>query len=246
MGRTLVEHFTKSRSILQELDAARQSKCDPPPWSLLTELTENRILEHMRRPDISQPLITALYLCMVEIVRDLGIKPCSVIGRSSGEITAAYSASLLDRPGDLRATFYGGQGMVHAGQGKKKTPDMRMLAIGLSAESAAPFLAKFEGRLSIACYNSPEIVKISGNKNDFEALSQTFKTASQFMRLSQNEVAYHLPLVKVISKRYLEHLETDAEFAGTRNFVQGTHSHVLDGDGLNIGHVQIPINGTPR
>ncbi|KAK8119367.1 polyketide synthase 2 [Apiospora kogelbergensis] len=213
MGKTLIEHFPIARTILQELDATLQSMRDPPSWSLLTELTAERTSEHVRQPEMSQPLVTAMQLCVVEILRDWGIEPCSVIGHSSGEIAAAYAAGLLDRPSALRAAFYRGQAAVHAGRsGEGNEPGMGMLAIGLSAEAAAPFLANFEGRLSIS-------LTISGNKADLEALNQELKSASHFSRLLQVDVAYHSPLVEAISKRYLDLLGADAKFAPVRDCV---------------------------
>lgn len=69
MGKDLVEFFPWTRSILEELDQVLQAQPDPPEWSLVTELTEPRTATHMRQPEMSQPLVTALQLCIVEVLK---------------------------------------------------------------------------------------------------------------------------------------------------------------------------------
>lgn len=53
MGKQLLQSFPWTRVILTELDAVLQAQADPPNWSLLTELTESRTAEHLRKPEFS-------------------------------------------------------------------------------------------------------------------------------------------------------------------------------------------------
>lgn len=60
MGKSIIEVFPSAKTLLKRLDDALQSLPNPPPWSLQHELVEARNPEHLRRPEFSQPLVTAL------------------------------------------------------------------------------------------------------------------------------------------------------------------------------------------
>ena len=63
--------------------------------SVAGELTEARSPQALRQPEFSQPLVTALQLAMLAVLKKWGIQPQSVVGHSSGEIAAACAAGLL-------------------------------------------------------------------------------------------------------------------------------------------------------
>ena len=56
------------------------------------ELVEPRSPEHLRLPEFSQPLVTALQLGLLAVLSDWDIRPKSVVCHSSGEIAAAVAA----------------------------------------------------------------------------------------------------------------------------------------------------------
>lgn len=210
MGRDLLKYFPWTRTILEELDQVLQAQPEPPKWSLVAELTESRTAEHLRQPEFSQPLVTALQLCIVAILESWGVKPSSVVGHSSGEIAAAYTAGFLDRAGAIKAAFYRGRAAMN--RKADVDADVGMLAIGLSAEDASPFLGKYVGSVWIACFNSPNALTISGKKFALEALAEDVKTAGHFARLLQVDLAYHSELMSPIGVEYDALLNTDNNF----------------------------------
>lgn len=210
MGGDLLKYFPWTRTILEELDQVLQAQPEPPKWSLVAELTESRTAEHLRQPEFSQPLVTALQLCIVAILESWGVKPSSVVGHSSGEIAAAYTAGFLDRAGAIKAAFYRGRAAVN--RKADVDADVGMLAIGLSAEDASPFLGKYVGRVWIACFNSPNALTISGKKFALEALAEDVKTAGHFARLLQVDLPYHSELMGPIGVEYDTLLNTDNNF----------------------------------
>ena len=210
MGKELLEFFPWTRSILEELDQVLQSQHNPPKWSLVAELTESRTAEHLRQPEFSQPLVTALQLCIMAMLESWGVRPSSVVGHSSGEIAAAYAAGLLDRTGAIKAAFYRGQAAVNCKA--EAGADVGMLAVGLGAEAVSPFLEKYAGSAWTACFNSPSSVTISGKKPTLEALAEDIKAASHFARLLQVDLAYHSELMGVIGEEYDKLLNTDHKF----------------------------------
>jgi len=210
MGKDLLTFFPWTRSILEELDEVLQAQPDPPKWTLLDELTERRSADHLRKPEFSQPLVTALQLCILAVLESWGIKPSSIVGHSSGESAAAYAAGFLDRAGAMKAAFYRGRATVNC---KDQTEaDVGMLAVGLSVEAISPFLEKHLGSAWIACFNSPSSLTISGKKSALQVLAEEIKAAGHFARPLQVDLAYHSELMAVIGNEYEKLLNADEKF----------------------------------
>ena len=210
MGKDLLTYFPWTRSILEELDQVLQAQPNPPAWSLVKELTETRTADHMRQPEFSQPLVTALQICIMAVLESWGTKASSAVGHSSGEIAAAYAAGLLDRAGAIKAAFYRGRAAVN--RKAEVDSDVGMLAVGLSAEGVSPFLEKYMGSVWIACFNSPGALTISGKKPALKALAEDIKAAGHFARLLQVDLAYHSELMDVIGQEYEQLLNDDQKF----------------------------------
>ncbi|KAL7787165.1 beta-ketoacyl synthase domain-containing protein [Trichoderma ceciliae] len=211
MGKDLIDLFPWTRSILEELDQVLQAQPDPPEWSLLSELTESRTAKHMRQPDISQTLVTALQICILAVLESWNIKPSSVVGHSSGECAAAYAAGWLDRAGALKAAFYRGRAALNRSAEMEK--DVGMLAVGLSVEGVSRFLDEHAGSVSIACYNSPNSLTISGKKSALESIAGKVKAAGHFARMLLVDMAYHSEFMDVTGREYQKLLDTDDQFS---------------------------------
>lgn len=204
MGRDLLRIFpSTTRAVLGELDAVLQglTACESPRWSLLEKLTQPLEAEHLRQPEFSQPLTTALQLCLLAVLEKWSIQPCSVVGHSSGEIAAAYAAGLLSRADAIKAAFFRGRAIVSASE-KGDSIKLGMLAVGLSEDAVTPFLKTMGGRTSIACFNSPDSVTISGPLDDLEVMERDIKAAGHFARILKVDMAYHSPYMDVIASEY--------------------------------------------
>ncbi|RWA06745.1 hypothetical protein EKO27_g8349 [Xylaria grammica] len=209
MGEELLRNFPWTRDILQKLDAVLQAQADPPTWSIVTELTESRTSGHIRQPELSQSLTTAFQLCILAILESWGVKASSVIGHSSGEIAAAYAAGLLDRAGAIKAAFYRGR----AAQNKQYNTngEVGMAAVGLSLEAITPYLQKYP-TLSVACYNSPNGLTLSGEKAALREVTKEIKAAGHFARILEIDLAYHSKLMDGIGEEYENLLTADDAF----------------------------------
>ncbi|KAF2993299.1 putative PKS-like protein biosynthetic cluster, partial [Neopestalotiopsis sp. 37M] len=216
MGKDLLTLFPKQTiPVLDELDAVLQAQPDPPQWSLKAELSQPRTAEHLRQPEFSQPLVTALQLCLIVVLDSWGIQATAVVGHSSGEIAAAYAAGLLDRAGAIKAAFYRGRAAVNCKTLGLVQENVGMLAVGLGAEALSPFLERHTGNAWIACYNSPNSVTVSGEKATLETLASEIKTAGHFARILQVDLAYHSPLMGPIGEEYERLLNADPGFNPT-------------------------------
>ncbi|KAK3313628.1 hypothetical protein B0H66DRAFT_503226, partial [Apodospora peruviana] len=217
MGQALLATFPAVvHPVLRELDAVLQAQPDPPAWSLEEELSQPRSAEHLRQPEFSQPLVTALQLSLLAVLDTWGVRPDGVVGHSSGEIAAAYAAGLLDRASAIKAAFYRGRAAVNrkAAAEAGENADVGMLAVGLGAEQAQPFLDKYgSGDVWIACFNSPGSVTVSGHRASLQTVEKALKEAGHFARLLQVDLAYHSPLMGGIGEEYGKLLRKDSKFA---------------------------------
>ena len=205
MGKQLVETFPQAKKVLRELDAALQSLEARPKWSLLEELTEVRSPAKLREPEFSQPLVTALQLCIISVLSEWGISPSAVVGHSSGEIAAACAAGLISREDAIKAAFYRGEAARRNTAGKESS--LGMMAVGVGSDVVSTYLE--DTSVQIACYNSPSSLTLSGLISELEAIRVKLVADNQFARLLQVDLAYHSTYMEEIGKDYKNLLGAD-------------------------------------
>ncbi|KAJ6023925.1 Acyl transferase/acyl hydrolase/lysophospholipase [Penicillium herquei] len=203
MGKQLLETFPVARRVVESLDKILQSLPEPPSWSLVSELTEDRDAAHLREPEFSQPLVTALQLALISVLSQWGIRPARVVGHSSGEIAAAVAAGYLTSETAIKVAFFRGQA------GKQLPPQeaVGMLAVGVSADQIEAFIDSEDDAVQIACFNSPRSLTVSGTVAALERLRERLQAENHFARLLQVNYAYHSKYMSSIGKRYLEMLK---------------------------------------
>ncbi|KAI1073750.1 hypothetical protein F5B20DRAFT_586947 [Whalleya microplaca] len=197
MGKDLIESFPLARAVIKLLDAALQSLSSPPQWSLLAELTEKRASEALRLPEFSQPLVTALQIALLAVLRSWGIRAARVIGHSSGEIAAAVAAELLTPEEAIKIAYFRGQ----AAKSHRPDKPLSMLAVGVSSDVVKTYL-ETEPAVYIACYNSPVSLTLSGQVPALERLRDRLQQDGHFARLLQVDLAYHSKHISDIADNY--------------------------------------------
>ncbi|KAI0467452.1 PKSKA1 [Xylaria cf. heliscus] len=197
MGLDLVNTFAQAKNFIRSLDEVLRSLPDPPNWTLLDELTQSRAPEHLRQPEFSQPLVTALQLALLIILEEWGIKPACVVGHSSGEIAAAVAAGLVTPGEAIKIAYYRGQ----AGKLIAAPEPLGMLAIGIGPDKVQEYLDP-NANLEIACYNSPSSLTISGTVSSLKALEKSLQADGHFARLLQVDLAYHSSYMAEIGAKY--------------------------------------------
>ncbi|KAE8376147.1 hypothetical protein BDV26DRAFT_294376 [Aspergillus bertholletiae] len=206
MGLELLATFPMAKRCVEKLDTVLQRLPNKPTWSLYDELTRPRSPDHIRNPEFSQPLVTALQIAIVELFRSWGISPASVVGHSSGEIAAAYAAGYLTDAEAIVVAYHRGKAS-QTGQPNTTSP-LGMLAVGLGAEEVMPYIAGFEG-VEIACYNSPSSVTLSGLSSALEQVKTKLTETGVFARMLQVELAYHSSYMQNIGEVYEALLDRD-------------------------------------
>ncbi|RFU76423.1 polyketide synthase [Trichoderma arundinaceum] len=199
MGLDLIESFPQAKKVIEDLDEVLQTLPDPPSWTLLKELTEPRSTEALRQPEFSQPLVTALQLALVAVLDDWGIKAEAVVGHSSGEIAAAAAAGLIKSEDAIKIAYYRGQAAKLVGT---PTEPVGMLAVGIGPELLRDYLKPTEGKIQIACYNSPSSLTMSGAVSALEKLCGRLKKDGHFARMLLVDLAYHSDYMADIGNVY--------------------------------------------
>ncbi|KUL89300.1 hypothetical protein ZTR_03817 [Talaromyces verruculosus] len=182
----------------------------PLTISKTDELTESRDGSHIRQPELSQPLVTALQLALVDLFHSSGINPQGVVGHSSGEIAAAYAAGYVSKADAIKIAFYRGYAAkVHP------MKSVGMMAVGLGPEAVQPYIEKHQDLVQIACINSPQSVTLSGHVDGLEAVKLLLLADAHFARLLQVDLAYHSRFMTEIGDSYYSLLQSNIACGAT-------------------------------
>ncbi|KAM7189490.1 hypothetical protein V8F20_010118 [Naviculisporaceae sp. PSN 640] len=189
MGAELVKFYSSFLRSIRKLDMILKALDDAPGWTLEDLLVErDATVSRVNEAEFSQPLCTALQIALVDLLLTWGIKPAVTVGHSSGEIAAAYAAGFISAAEAIVLAFYRGK------VAREICTNGAMLAVGLGAHEVGPYLdvAKADGRVVIACHNSPSSVTLSGDAPALEPIRQALIANDVFTRLLKTDgKAYH-------------------------------------------------------
>ena len=199
MGSELMNYYPSFLRSIRILDRALDDLPDGPEWTLEDSLLENADVSRVNEAELSQPLCTAIQVALVDLLALWDIKPIVAVGHSSGEIGAAYTAGLISGPEAIIAAYY--RGIVVRDVNKNG----RMMAVGLGAEDVAPYLKDTNGKIVIACHNSPSSVTLSGDADSIEAVKVKLDGEKIFARfLKTGGKAYHSHHMESVAIAYEE------------------------------------------
>jgi acyl transferase domain-containing protein len=216
MGKELVSYPVFDRRLKEAEDYLLELGC---PWNLREEMFKPQSESNINKPNLSQPLCTALQIALVDLLSSFGVHPTAVVGHSSGEIAAAYAAGAMSAKSAWSVAYYRGICAAKVVKIRTGTRSGAMMAVGLSQESAKPYLERVAKQfgvrgLTIACINSPKNVTISGDAEQIDTLKQFLDVDKVFARRLMVDVAYHSPHMKEISQEYFDlinGIEKDSE-----------------------------------
>ncbi|KAI3391679.1 hypothetical protein diail_6958, partial [Diaporthe ilicicola] len=195
MGRELFENPVFRQSIENSQSHLETLGCR---WNAIEELTKTPN-SNIDRPEYSQPLCTVVQVALVDLLRFWKISPTATIGHSSGEIAAAYAASLLTHHDAIKLAYV--RGLSSAAVSKQGA----MMAAGLSQDDARIYLEKVpQGSAVVACINNPSSVTLSGDVDAINQLENLISADGKFARKLKVTTAYHSPHMREVSPNYLE------------------------------------------
>lgn len=175
-------------------------------WSLKDELAKVAADTRVNDAEISQPACTAIQLALVELLRAWKVAPKCVAGHSSGEIAAAYAAGLVSFDSAIALAYFRGKAaaLLAERQGQSKSPKGAMLALGVGPEQASQLIKQHaDGYATIAAFNSPQSVTISGDETAIDNVHRAAEAESLFSRKLQVGLAYHSQHMQAVADFYL-------------------------------------------
>lgn len=203
MGRELLtssQEFASSIALCNQVMKALG--CD---WDLIEELSRDKESSRISESRFSQPSTTAVQIALVDLLATYDIRPEAVCGHSSGEIAAAYAAGALNREAAMQAAYM--RGIFSAEAKSLNTTVGTMLAVGEGEEAINKRIKDLKnGKVTVACVNSPESTTISGDLAAILELQTALDAASVFNRRLKVDSAYHSHHMKVVAEPYLSSL----------------------------------------
>ncbi|KAB8181868.1 type I polyketide synthase [Microbispora catharanthi] len=180
MGADLMSDET-FRSAVEAVD---DELSDRLGWSVLKELSLPADQSRLSATEVAQPLLFAVQVGLVEMLKAAGVRPGAVLGHSVGEVAAAYTAGALSLAQAAQVISERGMAQsVTRGQG-------RMAALGLPETAARQILAGYP-QLEIAAVNSDRDVTIAGPDGSLKSLGEDLSSREIFFRELDLDYAFH-------------------------------------------------------
>ncbi|KAF4115366.1 hypothetical protein G5714_002855 [Onychostoma macrolepis] len=140
-------------------------------------------------PQIVQPLLFAIQVAVVKLLKHWGISPDAVLGHSIGEVAAAHCSGLLSLEDAVKIIHYRSslQSTVTGG---------KMLVVSnMAVSEILKILPSYSGRVCLAAYNSPQSCTLSGDADDIDRFHQNLSNSASgkdlFLRILDVPAAYH-------------------------------------------------------
>ncbi len=207
MGKDLYEASEVFRSAMDLMQHSLDSlpEGDRPKWSLIDELMAPVRTSRVNTAIVSQPLCTALQVALVNTLHSAGVEFAGVVGHSSGEIAAAYTAGYLDAYDAIRIAYYRGfHSSLAQGPGGRRG---KMMAVGMSLDQATRFCGEFGGALNVAASNSQRSCTLAGDVEAVEEAKSRLEKNGTFVRVLAVDTAYHSHHMQPCAGPYLESLK---------------------------------------
>ncbi len=182
MGQQWMQRETVFREWMEAIDAVFQRLSG---WSLLAELGKSKEESKINDTVVVQPAVLAIQISLAKLYEHYGIRPQGAVGHSIGEVAAAFCAGALTLEQAVHVIYHRSQAQNQAsGKGG-------MLAIGLGMEEASQLIGPYEGRVSIAAVNGPEMLTLSGDPEPLADIAAKLEARGVFNRPVRVQVAYH-------------------------------------------------------
>ncbi len=227
MGRQLYRDEKIVREVWERCDTVCRDLGGP---KLLDALLASETESPLRHTDFTQPALFAVQAGLVALWRAWGIAPDWVLGHSVGEAAAAYAAGIFDLEGIFRIII------SRSRQQEKMHSLGRMLAAAISAAEAAEWERRFAGRISIAAFNSPRQVTLSGDAAALEEIATALQEAEIFCRFLPADYAFHSAQMDPLEKRLRQEFAGVAGGAATVPMISTVTGEPIEGARLDADY----------
>lgn len=195
MGSGLFQYYVFAACI-RSLDSVLR-ELENPPLHSIEDIIQGTCRTDIHTPEVSQIVCTAVQIGLVDLLATWDIVPSFIVGHSSGEIAAAYTAGRITAAEAIITAYCRGRVVSTI------TKTGAMLAIALGPKDATEHLQGLELSVGLAAINSPKSVTVSGASEAIEALSRKMSDLSIFNRkLNTGGIAYHSRYMSEVASSY--------------------------------------------
>jgi len=234
MGSELMTYYPSFLRSVRVLGRALKDLRDGPEWSLEDVLLEDAPKSRVNEAEFSQPLCTAIQIAVVQLLNQWGIQPVVTVGHSSGEIAASFAAGHISASEAIIVAYYRGKVV------RDINTNGSMLAVGLGAEAVEAYLHDMNGKVVVACHNSPAGVTLSGDSGALEIVKDRLDTDKVFVRaVKTGGKAYHSHHMVPVAVKYealirkaKSHQQFDLPTSTTAQMVSTVTNSLIPEDGV--------------
>jgi acyl transferase domain-containing protein/NAD(P)-dependent dehydrogenase (short-subunit alcohol dehydrogenase family)/acyl carrier protein len=199
-------------------------------WSPEGVLRGDRDAPPMERVDVVQPLLFAVMVSLAELWCACGVRPDAVVGHSQGEIAAAYVAGVLSLPDAARVVTARSRALLAlAGRGG-------MVSVAASGEEVERLVECYGGTVSIAAFNGPGSVVVSGETEALEKLLQACEAHDIRARQLAVDYAAHSRHVESLREELRAVCSSISPRSGDIPFYSSVTGQLLDGLELDASY----------
>ena len=219
MGRQLYETSPTFRRVMDRCDEILRPHLQRPLISVLYPGEDGFSL--LDNTAYTQPALFAIEYALAELWRSWGVRPTFVMGHSVGEFVAACVAGVFGLEDGLRLIAERGRLMQSLPAGGQ------MAAVYAGRERVESAIAS-SNAVSVAAINGPEIIVISGDGNQIEAILQRLSREGIKSKELAVSHAFHSPLVNSVLDEF-EKVASKVQYSDpTMGFVSNVTGELAD------------------
>jgi acyl transferase domain-containing protein/SAM-dependent methyltransferase len=219
MGRELYNTSPTFRRVMDRCDEILRPHLERPLLSVLYPETGD--VPVLDQTSYTQPALFATEYALAALWRSWGVQPAYVMGHSVGEYVAACVAGVFSLEDGLRLIAERGRLMQSLPAGG------RMAAVFAERQHVESAIAS-SNAVSIAAFNGPEIVVISGDGNQVESILERLSKDGIRSKDLLVSHAFHSPLMNSILDK-LEKAAANVNFSNpTAGFVSNVTGELAD------------------
>ena len=214
----------QSAAILEELGAT---------WNVFEELNRDEATSRLEESEIGQPATTILQIALIETLQSWNITPNIVLGHSSGEIAAAYTAGALNKRSAVMVSYY--RGFLARRCKEMLKANGSMLVVALGEQGLESYISQLTtGRVQVACLNSPTSSTVSGDEGAILELERLLDWSSIGHQRLKVDTAYHSHHMGAVAEAYnrdLKNLSSTAVSSSMKFYSSVTTEEKISGFG---------------
>lgn len=215
MGRKLAIDFPPVHQAYKQMDDLFVQEGQPPlsqvvfPRPAFESSLEVAETESLKSTRNAQPAIGAFSFGLYKILQQAGLEPSFTAGHSFGEITALWAAQVLSDEDYLTLIKARGEAMDCPPQSAHPSELGTMLSVQGEVSEIEQIIQNLS-HVSIANYNGPNQVVLSGSRPELAAVQQIFSNRGYEVTPLPVSAAFHSPFIRHASEPFAEALDAIA------------------------------------